>query len=372
MSKNILFINHVSFLGGAERYMLSLVEALDKEYKVFFICQEPGPLSEALEKKGVMVEYMRLGAWRRVSYLVKNFLTIQSIIRFCKNNQIHLICSNNYRVTSYAVWPAKVLGIPSVTIIQDFVTKHKLWKFNTFQSNALISVSQSISDSVSKYFSGEVTRIYNGIDAQAISDSLLPADTIRNEFPVLKGKKIIGMVAQVVPLKGHKLFLRAMQKVSEEFKDAMFVMIGASPDDRQLSLDDIKAYAKELGILDRIICTGSRDNVFSLIKSFDILVHPSYKEPFGRVIMEAMALSIPVVATASGGPSEIIEDGQSGILVPVGDEKRLADAVGELLRNDDTRRMIGKNGRKRIEQFNLLNTVEHVNNVFRKMLIKMQ
>ena len=166
MSKNILFIHHVSFLGGAERYLLSLIEALDKEYKVFFICQKPGPLSEELLRRGVVVHYMLLRAWRKFPYLVKNILTVKSIVSFCKTHHIDLICSNNYRVTSYAVWPALVLRIPTVTIIQDFVSRHKLWKFNTFQSGSLITVSKSITASLRKHFSREIICIYNGIDAQ--------------------------------------------------------------------------------------------------------------------------------------------------------------------------------------------------------------
>ena len=196
----------------------------------------------------------------------------------------------------------------------------------------------------------------------------MPGELLKKEFSELKGKRVVGMVAQIVPLKGHKIFLKAMKIVSEKFPDVMFVMIGASPDEQQLSLNDIKFYAKELGVLDKIICIGFREDIFSLLKSFDILAHPSYKEPFGRVIMEAMALSIPVVATACGGPSEIIEDHQSGILVPVGDAGQLANAVIQLLSNDAMRVSMGQNGRKRIEQFNLSNTVMKINEVFNHVL----
>jgi len=121
MQKNILFIHHGSSLGGAERFLCSLVEALDKKYKVFFICQEPGPLSKALALQGVTVAFMPLPAWRKIRFLMANFLRIKAIVDFCKLHHIDLICSNNYRVSSYAVWPAKFLKLPVVTIIQDFV-----------------------------------------------------------------------------------------------------------------------------------------------------------------------------------------------------------------------------------------------------------
>ena len=368
MSNNVLFIHHVSFMGGAERYLLSLVEILDRKYKVFFICQEPGPLSEAMKNLGVSVHFMPLRAWRKFRYAIANLFTLKSILDFCKSHDIHLICSNNYRVTSYAIWPAKVLRIPVITIIQDFVSRSKLRKFNTFHSDYLITVSESITHSVCQYFRKGITRIYNGIDADAFINALQPGEVLKKEFPALEGKRIVGMIAQVVPLKGHKVFLEAMRVIAQEFDDVMFVIIGDSPDEGQLSLKDIKAYAQEFQISDRVICTGTRKDAHSLLKSFDILVHPAYKEPFGRVIMEAMVLSVPVVATDSGGPGEIIEDGHSGIVVPVGDTRAIGDAVKRLLSMKQMRLFMGINGRKRIEQFNLKNTVMNINAFFDKIL----
>jgi len=312
---------------------------------------------------------MPLLAWRKIRFLGANIIRIKTIIDFCKENQIDLICSNNYRVSSYAVWPAKFLGIPSVTIVQDFVSRHKLWKFNTFVSDLLVTVSKAVAAPLTSYFKKEVVIIYNGIDREALEASPPTQDILRAEFPLLKGKRVVGMVAQLVPLKRHKLFLEAMQEVSSCVKDVMFVVIGDSPDTQQLSLEDLKAYAQELKMEDKVIFTGSRPDVLSLLKSFDVLVHPADKEPFGRVIMEAMALGVPVVATASGGPSEIIENEQSGFLVNVGDKKIIVEKVVMLLKDSHLREGIGKKGKERISQlFNFKNTVCRFNDVFEKLM----
>jgi len=372
MQKNILFIHHVSSLGGAERYLCSLIEVLDKEkYKVFFICQEPGPLSEVLAGLGVTVSCMPLGAWRKLPYLMANILTIRDIVDFCKRYHIDLICSNNYRVSSYTVWPAKFLNIPVVTIIQDFVSRHKLWKFNTFVSDALVAVSRAIADPIRLYFKKEITVIYNGTDADALLSSLPPGDSLRSQFPVLKGKRIVGMVANIVPLKRHKLFLESMGEVLAQAENVMLVVIGDSLDPQQLSLDDLKEYAKELKISDQVVFTGSSQDVPALLKSFDILVHPSDREAFGRVVMEAMALGVPVVATASGGPSEIIEEGVSGFLVPVGDKENIVSRVNMLLKDDLLRESMGQKGQERMRQFfNLKDTVGKFGDVLEKLLDK--
>ena len=366
--KNILFIHHVSCLAGAEQYLVSVIKALDKRYKIFFICQEPGPLTAVLENMGVTVQCMPLRAWRKPRYLLANIKTIWDVTEFCRKHRIDAVCSNNYRVASYAVWPAKMLRIPSVVIIQDFASSRTLWKFNTFQADALITVSKSLKATV-KQFRRKVVHIYNGLDVQAFDKSAGRDEILKKEFPDLRGKRVVGMVAHIIPLKGHKLFLDAMQKVARRFNDVMFVVIGDSPNKEQLSLQDIKVYAKDRGIADRLTLTGARPDVPALLKSFDILVHPSEKEAFGRVIMEAMALRVPVVATACGGPSEIIEDGQSGFLIPVGDETALTKAVETLLTNADQRAAIATAGRRRIEEhFTISRTVGTINDFFDGLL----
>jgi len=350
--------------------LCSLIEVLDKKkFKVFFICQEPGPLSEVLAQEGVSVSFMPLLAWRKFPYLMANMLRVGKIIDFCRSNHIDLVCSNNYRVSSYAVLPARFLKIPSVTIIQDFVPRRKLWKFNTFISDGLVAVSNAIAKPIRHYYKKEIVTVYNGIDVDAFIKPLSTKDALRSEFPALKDKRVVGMIAQIVPLKRHKLFLESMKEVLGQMGDVMFVVIGDSPDAEQLSLEDLRAYTQELGISDKVIFTGSRNDVPSLLKSFDVLVHPADREPFGRVIMEAMALGVPVVATASGGPSEIIEEGISGFLVGLGDKQGLVDHVIKLLKDEGLRQRIGEKGEERIRRhFNLGSTVCLFNNVFEKLM----
>jgi glycosyltransferase involved in cell wall biosynthesis len=136
-------------------------------------------------------------------------------------------------------------------------------------------------------------------------------------------------------------------------------------------LDDIKVFAAERGLSDRVVFTGARHDVPNLLKSFDVLVHPSHKEAFGRVIMEGMALGVPVVATRCGGPSEIIEDGINGILVPIADDAKMAESVRMLLNDEVKRKLIGSNGPIRIKQyFNIKQTVGQANDLFDQLLVR--
>lgn len=371
MTYNVLFIHHVSCLAGAERYLLSLIQSLDKRYRVFFICQEPGPLTEELAKRGVVIECLRLKAWRQFKNIIDNLKTVLRVIKFCQQHDIHLICSNNYRVSSYAVLAAKWLRIPSITIIQDFVPYNKLAKFNTFMSDALIAVSNAVSVGFKDRFQKPLTIIYNGMKVPALDKSQFHDDVLRRVYPELQHKRIVGMVAHLIPLKQHDMFLRLAKVICEVNKDVMFVIVGDSPNEKQLSLQDLKNLAERLGVKQRVIFTGNHPDAMSLIKSFDVLVHPSKREAFGRVIMEAMSLAVPVVATACGGPEEIIKDGESGYLVPIDDEAELLKKVNMLLADQALAHRIGEEGRKRIEMFfNEEQTLFKANGFFHDILTK--
>jgi glycosyltransferase involved in cell wall biosynthesis len=110
---------------------------------------------------------------------------------------------------------------------------------------------------------------------------------------------------------------------------------------RQLTID--------LGLSQKVIFTGHRDDVHRVLSALDLLVHCSHAEPFGRVLIEAMAAGRPVVAFADGGVPEIVVHGTTGLLVPPGDEQALAEAMIELLADRDRSLRLGDEGRRRVE-----------------------
>ena len=373
--KNILFIHHVSCLAGAEKYLISVIENLDKKFKCFFICQEPGPLATALENLGVTTHFMKLRAWRKFKNFLANTATVKTLVQYCRENDIHLICSNSYRVTPYAVSAAKKLGIPSVSVIHDFVDNDKLKKFFVFKSSLVIGVSESVCCHIRKDFSGNITHVYNGIDAEKFGsdfsrDDPFRTDAFREEFKISKETKILGMVANFIPLKGHKVFLEAAKIAMQRFEDTVCVIVGDSPDANQLSLKDLQDFADMIGIPDKVIFTGQREDVASIISSFDVLVHPANREAFGRVIIEAMALGVPVVATRSGGPEEIMQHRESGLLAPVNNSKEIAKHIMSLLIDEGRRISFGLKGQERVKQiFTLDKTVKKFNELFDTCLI---
>jgi glycosyltransferase involved in cell wall biosynthesis len=324
----------------------------------------------------VFLNFQKFPAFRKIKFFLSKWIAVRQLIKFCRSQDIHLICSNCYRVTPYGVIAARALKIPSITIIHDFVPEEKLKNFYVFDSDLLVTVSKSLSKEWESSFKREIVTIYNGMDMEKFIQEANTGQSFREESAVPVRNKIVGMVGNFAPVKGHKLFLEAMKIVAASFSDVTFVIVGDSLGVKNLSLQDLRDEAKKIGLEEKVIFTGNRSDVPNLLKSFDILVSPSSQESFGRVVMEAMAMGIAVVATDSGGPGEIIEDGLAGIIRPVGDAPRIAEAVLALLHDDQRRRKLGEKGSWRIkEHFSLEKTYHKFNKVFdlkNNFLIKMR
>ena len=154
----------------------------------------------------------------------------------------------------------------------------------------------------------------------------------RSAFGVDETTACFGIVGNLVPWKGQGVFLRAARRVFDRIRNARaFVVGGPLPDGKKYETE-LKALARDLGIDDRVTFTGFCADVPEIMNLLDVVVHASISpEPFGRVIVEAMAMRRPVVASRAGGPLEIIEDGRTGFLVAPGDEGALASRVITLL-----------------------------------------
>lgn len=193
----------------------------------------------------------------------------------------------------------------------------------------LIAVSTSIVRKIDDEgrHGAPVSLIYNGIDL-ARYDQMVPCCTLREEYGLPPEGPLVGVVARLEQEKGHPTLIDAWPSVLASFPDATLLMIGEGS-----RLDTLRAQVRDLGLERSVIFTGRRDDVPEVTKSLDVAVLPSYREAQGLTILEAMALSRPVVASNVGGIPEMIEDGRTGLLVPPHDPTALADAILRLLQD---------------------------------------
>ncbi len=191
----------------------------------------------------------------------------------------------------------------------------------------------------------KIVRIYNGLDSRRVGAerSLDRAASLASlGLPGHVENRFVTIVANMrLPVKDHATFLRAARRVREARPDAAFLLAGEGE-----LVDGLRALARELGVEDRAVFLGRCDRVAELLAVSDVCVLSSRAEGFSNAILEYMAAGRPVVATRVGGAAEAVADGETGYLVDVGDDARLAERIVELLGDPARARAMGDTGRR--------------------------
>jgi glycosyltransferase involved in cell wall biosynthesis len=210
----------------------------------------------------------------------------------------------------------------------------------------LIAVSNAIVHKIDEEarVGAPVSLIYNGVDLERY-DHQEPCCTLKDEYGMEPGAHIVGVVARLEPEKGHATLLEAWPAVLRACPDAYLLVVGEGS--RQ---DALMQQAADLRIGHRVIFTGRREDVPAVTAALDVAVLPSYREAQGLSVLEAMALSRPVVASDVGGIPEMIVDGVSGLLVPPRDPVALAAAIVRLLEDHQLADLIGRAGHDLVHQ----------------------
>ncbi|MGP1675141.1 MAG: glycosyltransferase [Candidatus Limnocylindrales bacterium] len=204
----------------------------------------------------------------------------------------------------------------------------------------LIAVSNAIEHKLvdEERIQTPVRLIYNGVDLSRY-DEQEACCTLPEEYGMEAGSQIVGVVARLEPEKGHPTLLEAWPQVLRSVPDAYLLIVGEGS-----RREALEAQARELRIAHRVVFTGRRDDVPAVTAALDVAVLPSYREAQGLSILEAMALSRPVVASNVGGIPEMITDGVTGLLVPPHDAESLAVALVRLLQDHPYADTLGRAG----------------------------
>jgi glycosyltransferase involved in cell wall biosynthesis len=247
--------------------------------------------------------------------------------------------------TIYASPAAKLLKIKLINAMiadapknlnrKQFVRSFLSFPFsNVIQSNSLAGLkSYNVPEN-------KANVIHNGFDFNRIRN-LKDKKQIKQELNI-NTKYIIGMVASIYFKKDHESLMLAAKKILRQRNDVTFVCIGDGP-----RLEQIKEMAENS---ERIIFTGIRNDVESIVNIFDIGLLITFEEGISNSIMEYMALAKPVIATDGGGTKELVIDGETGFLIPQKSPDLLAEKIDYLLNNKNLRKNMGEKGRERIQK----------------------
>jgi glycosyltransferase involved in cell wall biosynthesis len=213
---------------------------------------------------------------------------------------------------------------------------------------AIAAISSSVLDDLKDkgLYSSNTVLIHDGIDPARVVASAAQGD-VRARFGIPATARLVGVVGNIKEWKGQDTLIRAMRHVVLEWPDTFCLVVGAVSDKSYFDL--MQRHAAEAGIGDRVVFSGYERYPAACMATMDVVVHTSTApEPFGLVVLEAMALKKPVIATDHGGPRDIVLDGQTGFLTPPADEHALARVINVLLRDGDMRRKVGAAGHARL------------------------
>lgn len=203
----------------------------------------------------------------------------------------------------------------------------------------------------------------NGIDLESFIPFKDPT-TVRESLGVPPTARLIGTVGRLVRFKGHRDLLEAFARLRGSHPEIRLLIVGDGPE-----RDTITRGAQELGIAGNVHFAGHREDVADLLSTMEVFILPSLAEDFGRVVIEAMAMDRPVVATAAGGVPEIVLESVTGLLVPPADPAAMAQAVSTLLADPSRAQAMGRAGRQRVEKhYNLQRHAELVEAVYDEVL----
>ena len=328
--------------GGAQQHLQSLVTRIDKSrYDVSVVALSGGGAVRRLQRADIPVI---------VIDDPDDAIAVGALAAHLAEVRADVVHAHMYRAETVAT--RAVLALAEIghrrpylvsTIHSSRVRSSEdraLLRALTPHMDRLIAVSRAIEHKLvdEERTTVPVSLIYNGVDLDRY-DHQEACCTLPDEYGMEPGSKIVGVVARLEPEKGHPTLLEAWPAVLRAVPDTYLLIVGEGS-----RRDALEAQARELQIAHRVVFTGRRDDVPAVTAALDVAVLPSYREAQGLSVLEAMALSRPVVASNVGGIPEMIEDGVTGLLVPPHDPEALSAAIVRLLRDHPFADTLGRAG----------------------------
>jgi len=344
------------FIGGPERQMLGLAEALPREYRTTFL---------SFSERGLCRPF--LDEARRCGFdaleLKFNFPDVRraasEVAGHLRRLRADIVCCSGYKPDIIGLLAGRQTGVPVVSVSHGWTAATMKVRFNETIDrlalrwmDAVVCVSEAQATRV-RATGTPIARIHVIRNAVSLEKFGRTDPEFRSEleslFPSLKEQasprfRIVGAAGRLSPEKGFENLIEAAALVVKELHNVGFVIFGEGP--RRAELTRLIADRK---LQDSVVLPGFRGNLHDYLPHFDLVALPSYTEGLPVIVLEAFAARVPVVATAVGGVPEVIEEGISGLIVPPGNPKQLAQKIAALLRDDEKRQAMGQRARQRVE-----------------------
>lgn len=353
--------------GGMRRHVANLLGHMDLN-KIYPFVVGPancfGDLEDSLPREIPLIPLRIDGEPHPVNDLRNSW----TIARLARENKIDIIHAHGYKAGLLS-WLVGLQQVGRFALLctfhnplsktmsgpKDFALKTcAAWTGR--QADHIVTVSEALrSEAVQilKIPEQKVSCVHNGIDPDPFRHPI-PSMDIRREWKVDGQTVVVGTSARLIRQKGVQYLIKAASKLIKQFADLRFVIVGDGPEKANL-----EAEAGRLGVYDKFVFTGYRTDMPDLLGAMDVFVQPSLEEGFSIAALEAMAAGKPVVASAVDGIPEVVTGGETGILVPPGDDEALSQAIGGLIQDSAKRQRMGEAGKARAEaHFTLAQMIE--------------
>lgn len=379
----VLFVSHSSGMWGAERSLLLLLKNIDrKHFEPIVILPCPGPLKEKIDNLDIKIYEVWSPWWvklqvgearfgrRIIKEIIQEIIAVFRLCRIVSKEKVAVIYTNTIVKFSGAItafitkkphlWHIREI-IPDNPNLRSVLPHKMLFKLISRTSRTIIANSNATTAQFQGINSDEKIRvIYNTSETTEVEDS--------NYFPDIGGVKLTDWIVAVVGTfqkrKAQDDAIRAVKIAERAITNIKLLLIG---DGQKEYKDYLENLCSELNISDRIVFTGYRNDVPQILPHCKLLLMPSWNEPFGRVVIEAMAAGVPVIGANNGGVKEIIQDGITGYLVPPKNPAEIAKKMIYLFHHPLLAQQMGNNGKKVVEEkFSVQNYTRCVENIIRE------
>jgi len=375
----VLHIHTLPIISGSGINTFLSMRGMDKSlYAVDLAVAPGGPLIELVGEHGMKVHTFKHFVQPLDPF--KDLLALLDLYVFLRRKRYHVIHTHNSKAGFIGRLAGKWARVPVIVhTVHGFAfhDQEPPWRQALFRNlerlaahwcDKMVFISQPLIDWAFKEGitkNSKVTRVYSGIELDHFHPvSAEEKKRIRKKWGIRPRDPVIGMVSKLWEGKGHATLIQAFREIQKEMDQAKLVIVGEG-----YLYEELVALVDRLGLKDSVLFTGFQRDVFEIIATFDVAVLPSFFEGMGRVLLEAMAMEKPVVASRVGGIPDLVEDGVNGFLVNPGKIQELSAGLLRVLRDKKLARKLGKQGRKKTtDRFSAEIMVQSIDTIYRELL----
>lgn len=333
-------------IGGAGRWLLNLLGATDQEkFEIKVVLPQGSLLIDEITALGF--EVIPIDGMKDKSFDTGAVSSLLEIFKREKPQIVHTHASLSARLAA-KIAGAKIINTKHcIDSRKTGVKKLASGCLNNLLSDRIVAVSSAVKKNLidNGFNEDKISVIYGGISpVKELSSE--EKSSIRRKWGITDENTVVGIVARLAEVKGHKHFIDAADIISRDNADVKFLITGIGPKEQEL-----KELVSQRELEDRVIFTGFADKVSEIFNIIDINVISSLSEALCLSLIEGMCVGKPCVGTNTGGIPEVIKDGYNGYLVPVADPLLMAEAINKLVQNPELRNSMGEKGKELVQKY---------------------